>query len=187
MTPPTPKDDTVGLYEANAEAFYNDTRVMAPGKDMPAAMSDYDSFDLRVKLWMMWGQLRSARAERDALKVAHREEIDRADWFLAERDGAISERDNYRRMLTAAIKDGEALRTRLAAVEGDAKRLEWMQRNCCEVVCHDLENDAPHWELRYIDPTWNEDKPPLTSDGGSLREAIDAALTPTRQAAGGEG
>jgi hypothetical protein len=66
MTPPTPKDDTVGRYEANAEAFYNDTRVMAPGKDMPAAMSDYDSYDLRVKLWMMWGQLRSARAERDA-------------------------------------------------------------------------------------------------------------------------
>ena len=41
-------------YEANAEAFYRETRIMAPGKDIPAAMGGYDEHELRAKLWRVW-------------------------------------------------------------------------------------------------------------------------------------
>jgi hypothetical protein len=63
-----------------------------------------------------------------------------------------------------------------AAAERDAERLEWLQCNGCEVVCHDPENDASHWELRYTNPD-DIDGAPLVADGSTLREAIDAALT----------
>lgn len=47
-------NDTVEQYEANAEAFYRETRILAPGKDVPAAIGDYDEHELRSKLWRVW-------------------------------------------------------------------------------------------------------------------------------------
>lgn len=46
--------DPVEQYETNAEAFYHETRIMAPGKDISAAMGGYDEDELRAKLWRVW-------------------------------------------------------------------------------------------------------------------------------------
>jgi len=60
-------------FETLAGAFFNDTRVMAPGKDVAAAMGgDYDAYDLRVKLYREWCKARTLRArvaelEKDVL------------------------------------------------------------------------------------------------------------------------
>lgn len=54
--------DMIQRYEEEAEAFYQATGVMAPGKDVSAAMHGYDADELRHKLWRMWA--RAVRAER---------------------------------------------------------------------------------------------------------------------------
>lgn len=41
-------------YERLAEAFYQDTGLMAPGKDMPAAMGNTVSQEERWEKWREW-------------------------------------------------------------------------------------------------------------------------------------
>lgn len=40
-------------FEARAEQFYKDTGMMAPGKDVPAAMGGPD-VDERMEAWRAW-------------------------------------------------------------------------------------------------------------------------------------
>lgn len=71
--------DMIQRYEEEAEAFYQATGVMAPGKDAAAAMHGYDADELRHKLWRMWA--RAVYAERERDEVRHR--ADRAERILA--------------------------------------------------------------------------------------------------------
>lgn len=59
--PPTP--DAVSSYEELAEQFYDATGVMAPGKDVAAAMGPYDADLLRHKLWRVWLEKRTLTAQ----------------------------------------------------------------------------------------------------------------------------
>jgi len=69
----------------------------------------------------------------------------------------------------------------VAAMEADAKRLEWLQRNALELTCLDPESDASYWTITYMNPA-NIETAGLVAGGSTLREAIDAALpTPTPQ------
>lgn len=65
-TPPTP--DAVSSYEDLAEQFYDATHVMAPGKDVSAAMGEYDAELLRHKLWRVWLEKRTLTAQLAAAK-----------------------------------------------------------------------------------------------------------------------
>ena len=46
-------------FERLAAEFYAETGVMAPGKDVPAAMGDYSTRDLREQLWNLWLKYRA--------------------------------------------------------------------------------------------------------------------------------
>lgn len=71
--------DMIQRYEEEAEAFYQATGVMAPGKDAAAAMHGYDADELRHKLWRMWARAVYAERERDEV----RQRADRAERILA--------------------------------------------------------------------------------------------------------
>ena len=50
-------DETLARYELLAEAFYQETGMMAPGKDCAAAASSY-SMDERWNAWERWMSIR---------------------------------------------------------------------------------------------------------------------------------
>lgn len=55
-------------FDSIAERFYDETHVMAPGKDVAAAMGGYDESLLRSKLFQMWKQrVELERKLREAL------------------------------------------------------------------------------------------------------------------------
>ena len=57
-------------FDTLASAFYDETHVMAPGKDIAAAMGgEYDAYDLRVKLYREWLKTRTLRARIAALET----------------------------------------------------------------------------------------------------------------------
>lgn len=41
-------------YEMLAACFYRETGITAPGKDIPAAVGEMNSFDKRVEAWGTW-------------------------------------------------------------------------------------------------------------------------------------
>ena len=45
--------DSITRFEAKALAFYKRTHLLAPGKDVPAALNRDDA-ESRQKLWEMW-------------------------------------------------------------------------------------------------------------------------------------
>ena len=71
--------DMIQRYEEEAEAFYQATGVMAPGKDAAAAMHGYDADELRHKLWRMWARAVYAERERDEV----RQRAERTERILA--------------------------------------------------------------------------------------------------------
>lgn len=46
--------DPIQRFDNRAEEFYRETRMMAPGKDMPAAMGGTDDYDERRRAWQAW-------------------------------------------------------------------------------------------------------------------------------------
>jgi hypothetical protein len=153
----------------------------------------------------MWVAIRKERdtlkAERDALK----KEIEQADEVMekqsdeneelrAERDAAVRERDvsaTAHKIVCGALAENaeqcEALRTRLAAVERDAKRLDALRDNSWMLEPFELSDEDIGWRVteRYIGKDEPSEVAIVYED--DPRKAIDAALTPTRHAAGGEG
>lgn len=60
-------------FETRAHKFHVATGVMAPGKDVPAAMNGYDEQQLRYKLWCEWCRAEAAEARVAELEAAIRE------------------------------------------------------------------------------------------------------------------
>lgn len=75
---------TTALYDALAAAFYRQTGVMAPGKDLPAALADTEVGDdvYRARRWRVWlasPQAQSARERfEDDLRDEHAECLNEA-------------------------------------------------------------------------------------------------------------
>lgn len=92
--------DPVEQYEANAEAFYRETRIMAPGKDIPAAMGGYDEHELRAKLWRVWLE-KQRMANRLAQQEARIRELE------AEKASLLQGRDSER-----IVSPGAPMRSR---------------------------------------------------------------------------
>ena len=46
--------DTVNTYETLAAMFLDETGIIAPGKDVPVAMSDQPSQEERQSAWLAW-------------------------------------------------------------------------------------------------------------------------------------
>jgi hypothetical protein len=161
MTPPTTKEgDVVAQYEANAEAFHRDTRFMAPGKDRPAALGDYDAEYVLLELWRVWLKLQRTEAERDTLArhydgklspvlFAEYVRLDSA-WqsLVAERDAAVRELEETRKRealsdaivdecdsdITMLVQERASLRARLAACERVVEQLRGLSAPslCCD-------------------------------------------------------
>jgi hypothetical protein len=133
------------------------------------------------------------KAERDAYKKAKQENDERfmieRDTARAERDAAVRERDGNSALAYMAIDNAThwevenvQLKTRLAAAERDAKRLDWLEAQKRRFQCT---SDAADFTIILAkERTSSSELGPCNHQ--TLREAIDAALTPTRHAAGGD-
>lgn len=53
--------DALERFEIDAAAFYKETGMMAPGKDLPAAMGAGDDRRARHKAWGEWLERRYAK------------------------------------------------------------------------------------------------------------------------------
>ena len=178
MTPPTPKDviawkveqsgDWTVVFDADKAAQYEVDSTVTPLS--PAEMATvYNEMareltEHREKCAAYYGdavgwelQASTLRAERDAA--------------VRERDALIvrgKAGDDY---LAYTAAERNQLRTRLAAVERDAKRYQWVREEQSAVAEIMMRPKAGGFRMLC---------------GEALDAAIDAALTPTRQTAGGE-
>lgn len=67
-------DDSMERFEAWAEEFYRETRMMAPGKDEPAAWGGTATYEERQATWSEWHAKRRTKA-REALARARGEAV----------------------------------------------------------------------------------------------------------------
>jgi hypothetical protein len=65
---PSLDPSAIARYDALAEAFYQDTRIMAPGKSVPMEMANsMPPDDVRQDQWQKWHAARLAKLHADAL------------------------------------------------------------------------------------------------------------------------
>lgn len=56
-----------GAFDNLARQFYNETGVVAPGKDIPPEMGSVSEYELRVKLWDMWRKQNELLLDKERL------------------------------------------------------------------------------------------------------------------------
>ena len=79
------EENAIEKFEREAKAFYRETGVMAPGKDVPCAIGGYDERQLRHKLFNMWAEKEHLRERFFEIEVRLREMTVNRDNLILEK------------------------------------------------------------------------------------------------------